>query len=110
MKDPKVPVPDSELRKVALLTAEMRHYEQVIADLAEQRRVECLRLNKPEDGRQKVTYERLAQARPELRVVDDQRGAPTSARALACGRSRRSRSAVPAAWSRASRRIVSAAR
>ena len=62
MKDPKVPVPDSELRKVALLTAEMRHYEQVIADLAEQRRVECLRLNKPEDGRQKVTYERLAQA------------------------------------------------
>lgn len=58
----KVQVPDSELRQVALLTAAMRHKEAELADLAEKRRVECLRLNKPQDGRQKVTYERLAQA------------------------------------------------
>lgn len=62
MKDQKLTVPDSELRGIASLTALMRHKEQELADIAERRRLECIRLAAGEHGRQKVTYARLAKA------------------------------------------------
>jgi hypothetical protein len=60
--DQKLAVPDTELRRISSLTALMRHKEAELADIAEQRRLACIRLSKGEDGRQKVTYARLAKA------------------------------------------------
>lgn len=62
MSDQKITVPDTELRSIASLTALMRHKEQELADIAERRRQECVRLAAGENGRQKVTYARLAKA------------------------------------------------
>lgn len=62
MTDQKMPVPDSDLRSIASLTALMRHKEQELADIAERRRVECVRLAAGSEDRAKVTYARLAKA------------------------------------------------
>lgn len=62
MSDQKSIVPDTELRSIASLTALMRHKEQELADIAERRRIECVRLAAGSDERAKVTYARLAKA------------------------------------------------
>lgn len=61
-KTPKTPVPDSELRRISSLTARMRQNEAEFEEIANQRCLEVCRLAAGEDGRQKVTYARLAGA------------------------------------------------
>lgn len=62
MADTRLPVPDSELRHVASLTALMRHKEAELADLADRRQAACIRLAKGTDEHRHATYGQLAEA------------------------------------------------
>lgn len=62
MTDTRPPVPDSELRHIASLTALMRHKEAELADLAAKRQTAVKRLAAGDGDYQKATYDQLADA------------------------------------------------
>jgi hypothetical protein len=62
MTDQRIPVPDSELKRIAGLTAMMRHKEAELADLAEKRQDMVVKLSNGDDIHKPVTYDRLAEA------------------------------------------------
>jgi hypothetical protein len=62
MKEKKLPVPDSELRRIGSLTALMRQKEAELTELQRTRYAEVSRLAMGDETHQRVSYARLADA------------------------------------------------